>query len=213
MLKEMSKMHEKDAHDDNLIAMETSNQVHTRAQLRSAENAADSHILETGDLNNNTNSPLDVRNDTPDLPAATQARNTTTLLSRMLPPSDTSSADIAASRPSVVYDEHGIDLRANLADYSELTIAKALARHSIMIDLPKHYAPNHLIPEGKMRVVAVKAKKISSKKAVLIVKFISPPSLKDVHMQLFCTSLGPKTKQGQGADLSILTALKITKSP
>ena len=80
-----------------------------------------------------------------------------------------------------------------------------------MIDLPKHYAPNHLIPEGKMRVVAVKAKKISSKKAVLIVKFISPPSLKDVHMQLFCTSLEPKTKQGQEADLSILTALKITK--
>ena len=79
------------------------------------------------------------------------------------------------------------------------------------IGLPKHYAPNHLIPKGKMRLAAVKAKKISSKKDVLIVKFIFPSSLENVQIQLFCTSLEPKTKQGQGADLSILTALKITK--
>jgi len=32
-----------------------------------------------------------------------------------------------------------------------------------------------------------------------------------MQMQLFYTSLKPKTKQGQGADLSIMTALKITK--
>jgi len=44
----------------------------------------------------------------------------------------------------------------------------------------------------------------------LIVKLLSPPSLKSVQIQLFCTSLEPKTKQGQGADLSIMTALKIT---
>jgi len=31
IMKEMSKMHEADAHDDNLIAMETSNQIHTRS--------------------------------------------------------------------------------------------------------------------------------------------------------------------------------------
>ena len=30
-------------------------------------------------------------------------------------------------------------------------------------------------------------------------------------IELFCTSLEPKTKQGQGADLSIMLALKITK--
>ena len=91
-------------------------------------------------------------------------------------------------------------------------LQKALARHSVEIGLPKHYAPNHLVQEGKMRVIAVKAQKISSQKAVLIVRFISPPSLRNVQMQLFCTSLEPNTKQGQGADLSILTALKITKS-
>jgi len=33
IMKEMSKMHEEDAHDDNLIAMETSNQIHTRPHL------------------------------------------------------------------------------------------------------------------------------------------------------------------------------------
>jgi len=51
--------------------------------------------------------------------------------------------------------------------------------------LPTHYAPHHVAPEGKMHVVRVKAKKISLKKAVVIVvKFISPPSLKNV-IQLF----------------------------
>jgi len=109
---------------------------------------------------------------------------------------------------------HSIDLHANLVDYSELEIAKAFAHHSVETGLPKHYAPNHVVPEGKMRVVGIQAKKISSTKAVLIVKFrvISPPSLKNVHIQLFCTSLEPLTKQGQGADLSIITPLKITNT-
>ena len=62
-----------------------------------------------------------------------------------------------------------------------------------------------------MRVVEVKAKKIALKKAVLIVKFISPSSLKNVQIRLFCTSVEPKTKQGQAADLSIMSAIKTTK--
>jgi len=60
-MKEMSKMQEEDAHDDNLIAMEKSNHIHTRAQMRAAENAANSHILETADLSDDTNSPLHMR--------------------------------------------------------------------------------------------------------------------------------------------------------
>jgi hypothetical protein len=87
-----------------------------------------------------------------------------------------------------------VDLHAKLADYSKIEIAKALAHHSVKIGLPKHYSLNHLIPEGKMRVVEVKAKKISSKKALLIVKFISLPSLKNAQTLLFCTSLQAKTK-------------------
>jgi len=43
-----------------------------------------------------------------------------------------------------------------------------------------------------------------------MVKFISPPSLKNVQMQMFCTGLEPNTKQGQGADLNIITTLTLT---
>jgi len=60
-MKEMSKMHEDGAHDDNLITMETSNQIHTCAQMRAAENAANLHILEPADVDNDTYSPLLVR--------------------------------------------------------------------------------------------------------------------------------------------------------
>jgi len=203
IMKEMSKMHEEDSHDDNLIAMETSNQMHTRAQMRAAENAAHSHILEPPVVDTNIISPLLVRN-----PAVTgtNERDNITLLPSILPPRTTSGDDSAAVRPPVQHDEADIDLHANLVDYTELEIAKALARHSV----PKHYAPNHVVPEGKMRVVGIKTKKISSTKAVLIVKFILPPSLKNVQMQMFCTSLEPNTKQGQGADLSIMTALTLT---
>ena len=127
MLKEICKMHEEDAHDDNLMAMDTSNQVHARAQMRTAENAANSHILETGDLNDNANSPLDVRNDTPAVLAANEARENATLLTTILPPRATSGDDLAAARPSVEHHE-GIDLRANLADYSELEICTSFCR-------------------------------------------------------------------------------------
>jgi len=126
---------------------------------------------------------------------ATNGCDNITLLPSILPPRATSGDDSDAARLSVQHNEVGIDLYANLVDYTKLEIAKALARHSVEIGLPKHYAPNHVVPEGKMRVVGIKAKKIASTKAVLIVKFISPPSLKDVQMQMFCTSLNQKTNQ------------------
>ena len=56
IVQEMSKMHEGDAHEDNLIAMETFNQIHTRAQMRAAENAAHSHILKPPNVDTNINS-------------------------------------------------------------------------------------------------------------------------------------------------------------
>jgi len=169
-MKEMSKMHEEDAHDDKLIAMETSHQIHTRAQMRAAENAAHSHILEPPDVDTDINSPSLAN------PAvtATNERDNITLLPSILSPRASSGDDSAAARPSFQHDEVGIDLQANLVDYTELEIAKALARHSVEMGLPKHHAPNHLVSEGKMRVVGIKAKKISSTEAVLIVKFISP---------------------------------------
>ena len=61
--------------------------------------------------------------------------------------------------------------------------------------------------DGEMSVTGIQAKKISKQKAVLVVKFLSPASLKDTEMQLFCTSLEPKTQMGQGGDSTLLTAI------
>jgi len=118
ILKEMSKMHEEDAHDDNLIAMQTSNQIHTRNRMRAAENSANSHILETADLNDDANAPLHmhtnnddanaplhVHNDTPAVLATIEARENSTLLPTILPPRATSDNDLAAARPFVEHDE------------------------------------------------------------------------------------------------------------
>ena len=206
-MKVMSKMQEEDAHNDNLIAMETSDQIHTRAQMRVAENAAHSHIFEPPDVDTDIILPLLVRK-----PAVTvtNEHDNITLLPSILQQRASSGDDSAAVRPSLQHDEAGIDLHANLVDYTEFEIAKALARHSVEIGLPKYYAPYHVVLDGKMRVVGIKAKKIPLTKAVLIVKIISPPSLKNVQMQMFCTSLEPNTKQGQGADLSIMTTLTLT---
>jgi len=83
-MKEMSKMHEEDAHDDNLIAMETSNQIHTRAQMRAAENAAHSHILEPPAVDTDINLPSLVRNVNPTV-TATNERNNVNILPSILP--------------------------------------------------------------------------------------------------------------------------------
>ena len=63
---------------------------------------------------------------------------------------------------------------------------------------------------GEIRVIGIDTKKLTKTKAVLIVKFLISQSLKDSTMQMHCTSLEPKRSLGQGADLSILTAIKYT---
>ena len=77
----MSKMHEEDAHDDNLpvIAMETSNQIHTRAQMRAAENAAHSHILEHPAVDTDINMLSLVRNANTTVTATNERDNVTIL--------------------------------------------------------------------------------------------------------------------------------------
>ena len=169
MLKQVSQMHADDADDDDLIAMETSDQVHIRAQLHAAENANKSHVWAT-----------DVCNDKPSEPVLDEA-DVNTLLQMILPPRATSDDDFAAACPFFECDQAGIDLHAHLANYSTLKISNALARHFVEVGLPKQYAPNQLVLGDQMRVVGAKTKKISTKKAVLIVKFISPPSLKEVQ--------------------------------
>jgi len=113
--------------------------------MRAAENAAHSHIFEPPDVDTDIISPILVRN-----PAVTDTNehDNITLLPSILPSRATSGDDSAAARPFVPHDEAGIDLHANLHDYTELEIAKALARHSVEIGLPKHYAQNHVVQEG-----------------------------------------------------------------
>jgi len=61
-----------------------------------------------------------------------------------------------------------------------------------------------------MCVIVVDTQKLTKPKAVLIVKFLTPQSLEDTTMQIYCTSLEPKRILSQGADLWILTAMKYT---
>jgi len=65
---------------------------------------------------------------------------------------------------------------------------------------------------GEMRVIGVDTNKFTKTKSVLIVKFLTPQSLKDSTMPMYCTSLETKCGLGQGVDLSIFIDMKYTLS-
>ena len=92
-----------------------------------------------------------------------------------------------------------------MASHNELAIARAFLQHSIKFVLPPHYRQNAV---GEMRVIGVDAMKLTKTKAVLIVKFLTPQSLKDSTMQMCCTDLEPRRGLGQGAKLIIRTAIR-----
>jgi len=100
-----------------------------------------------------------------------------------------------------------IAFQDNLHDFSELAIARAFLKSSVEFIFPAHYKPD---VTGEMRVVGVDGLKLTKSKAVLLVKILSPQSLRDTSMQMYSTSLEPKRGLGQGADLSVLTAIKYT---
>ena len=54
-----------------------------------------------------------------------------------------------------------------------------------------HYRPNVM---SEMRIIGVDTKKLTKTKAVLMVKFLTPQSLKDSTMQMYCTSLAVSAK-------------------
>jgi len=115
---------------------------------------------------------------------------------------------------SLVSITNEIALSDELANHKELAIARAFLRHSVEFVLPPHYRPD---VTGECASLVLTPKKLTKTKTVLIVKFLTPQSLKDSTMQMYCTSLEPKRGLSQGADLSILTAIKYTlpqaKSP
>ena len=100
-----------------------------------------------------------------------------------------------------------IALYGDVAKHIELAIAQAFLRHSVVFVLPPLYRPDEM---GEMRFVGVETKKLIKTKAGLIVKFLTPQSLKDITMQIYCTSLELKHGLCQGDDLSIVTAIKYT---
>ena len=182
IMKDLALMHVDDAHDDKLVAEENALQVHTRAQTRAAEAA---QVI-------TASTPLTCDSDD----------QTKELIEIPVVTTDPPSTKYGSTRAT-----HEISLHDDLANHTELAIARALLRHSVEFILPPHYKPDVV---GEMRVIGVDTKKLTKTKAVLLVKFLTPQSLKDTVMQMYCTSLEPKRGLGQGADLSVLTAFKHT---
>ena len=63
-------------------------------------------------------------------------------------------------------------------------------------------------PKGDMVVEAVKAQKQTRDKSTVWVEFLLPPSHAGKQIQLYPKSLEPKNGPAQGADFSLLTAVK-----
>jgi hypothetical protein len=63
-------------------------------------------------------------------------------------------------------------------------------------------------PKGEMVIVAVKAQKQTRDKVTVLVEFLSPPSHAGKQIQIYPKSLEPKNGPAQGADFSLLTAVK-----
>jgi len=183
ILKDLVNMHIDDAHDDKMVAEETALQVHTRAQSWAAQTVS---IIEA-----TSSSP------SPEPTADPIYQPTESVM-----PPRSAHASTRATDEIAIHD--------NLHDFSELEIARALLKHSVEFILPAHYKPD---VNGEMRVVGVDALKLTKSKAVLIAKFLSPQSLRDTIMQMYCTSLEPKRGLGQGADLSHGTHCHQTYTP
>jgi hypothetical protein len=136
ILKDLVNMHIDDAHDDKMVAEETALQVHTRAQSRAAQTVS---IIEA-----TTSSP------SPE-PTADPINQPT---ESVMPPRSAHASTRAT-------DE--IEVHDNLHDFAELSIARALLKHSVEFVLPAHYKPDFT---GEMRVVGVDAMKLTKSQFV-----------------------------------------------
>jgi len=178
ILKDLVNMHIDDAHNDKMVAEETALQVYTRAQSQAAQAVSIIESPPSSPSLDPTPDPVDQSTDS------------------VIPPRSAHASTRAT-------DE--ISIHDNLHDFSQLEIVRALLKHSVEFILPPHYK---LDVTGEMCVVGVDALKLTKSKAVLIIKFLSPQSLRDTTMQIYCTSLEPKRGLGQGEDpLSYTCAL------
>jgi hypothetical protein len=101
------------------------------------------------------------------------------------------------------------DLDIPISEMHELSLAHAFVARKFPVTLPAHYNPVGMpTPKGDMVVVAVKAQKQTSEKATVWVEFLSPPSHAGKQIQLYPKSLEPQNGPAQGADFSLLTAVR-----
>ena len=111
------------------------------------------------------------------------------------------------TQPKTVY----ISLDAKLEDQTKLDLARTFLHYNFLITLPPHYQPPSLTsPDGDMVVVGEKVMKMSKHKAVLLVRFVSPAAYVGHKIQLYPKSFEPSRGKGQGADFSLLSALKVS---
>ena len=114
---------------------------------------------------------------------------------------------VCRSEPMVIPKRPAPTLR----ETPELELAREFVRLSYPVTLPQFYSPPDLpIPKGKMVVVVIRAQKQSSSKAVVWVKFLSPPSHVGKQIQLYPKSLEPKNGPAKGQDFSLLSALELS---
>jgi hypothetical protein len=119
--------------------------------------------------------------------------------------------DAVSTPASVVTPSHPRCPDQTLRDTPELELAREFVKLSYPITLPVSYSPPDLPPpKGEMVVVATSAQKHSSSKAVVWVKFLSPPSHVGKQIQLYPKSLEPKNGPAKGQDFSLLFALELS---
>ena len=96
-----------------------------------------------------------------------------------------------------------------LSETHEHDLARAFVQHKYPVTLPERYNPSGFPkPKGDMIVIAVKSQKQTREKAIVWVEFLSPPSHAGSQIQLYPKSLEPKHGPAQGADFSLLSAVK-----
>ena len=174
-------MHAEDSADDALIAEELGHHAVTRSQSQAMERAVHTPFIAP---------PID----------STPPPQATVLV-----------PDIVPQPEFVVTPKHTKRPDPTLRETPELELAREFVRLSYPVTLPAFYSPPDLpTPKGKMVVVAVRAQKQSSSKAVVWVKFLSPPSHVGKQIQLYPKSLEPKNGPAKGQDFSLLSALELS---
>jgi hypothetical protein len=176
--KELAKMRAEDDADDQLIADQLQTHVITRSQSQAAERAKQNDLIPSV------------------TPQQAEAKHS----------SKKGAKAVLASKPLSAAKDC---LDISMPEMQELSLAHAFVTHKFPVTLPAHYNPAGMpTPKGDLVVVAVKAQKQTRDKAIAWVEFLSPPSHAGKQIQLYPKSLEPKNGPAQGADFSLLTAVK-----